>query len=192
VAVSLKKESKWRSWWNRTGLLISSLYLAFTLVNKATVNRVFEHEYRTQGKSITRFSTYPTPLNNFLWYSVGESRDHFHIGLYSVFDKEPNIRFMPFPKNHDLLNMPPDDRFFNRLKWMSNGYYTLTQEQDTFIWHDLRFGVTAFDYDSTAKPVFGFKLIEKNGKYCDIRQEEPNIPELGPATDQLMERIRGN
>jgi len=70
--VILRKDSRARVWWARFGLLLSSVYLCYCLVNKWRIDAVVERGFREQGLRYDRYFTTPTPLNSWLWFVVVE------------------------------------------------------------------------------------------------------------------------
>jgi inner membrane protein len=119
VCMFYKRTSKGRNRWNMAGLVISTVYMMITLVNKATVDRVIEHNLREQGISTIQYSTYPSPLNNILWYGVAESPSNFYVGYYSLLDSDTEVIFREIPKNHNLLPREGNEEFFGCMEWVS-------------------------------------------------------------------------
>ncbi|MEZ4771567.1 MAG: metal-dependent hydrolase [Bacteroidia bacterium] len=180
VAMTLRKESRWRRIWNTTGLLVSSFYMILTLANKMEVEAVFTNALHQQGKSVTRISTYPTPLNNLLWYCVAEEPFGFDIGYYSLLGNPQGISFIHIPHNHQLIKGKEENYVIDRLNWVSKGYYALESRNDTLLWHDLRFGLlNGWDPASDPEYVFTFEVYQKEGEYDGIIQANPDISRLG-------------
>ncbi|MDX2245836.1 MAG: metal-dependent hydrolase [Bacteroidia bacterium] len=176
VAMVLRRENRWRGIWNTAGLVISSLYMIVTLVNKLEVNAVFTNALHEQGKSVVRLSTYPTPLNNLLWYCVAEEPSGYDIGYYSLLGDPRSISFIHIPKNHQLIKGQEDNYVIDRLDWVSQGYYSLETRGDTLLWHDLRFGLlNSWDSDSEPQYVFTFEVYTEEGEYTTIHQVNPDL-----------------
>ncbi|MFK7969743.1 MAG: metal-dependent hydrolase [Bacteroidia bacterium] len=194
VVMFKKRESKARNRWKMTGIVLSTLYLLLTLVNKAGVDKVIEHNLREQGISTIQYSTYPSPLNNVLWYGVAEGPYEYHVGYYSLLDSKSTVTFRSIPKNHALIPYEGNTDFFTCMEWVSQGYHQLEKRNDTLLWHDLRFGLIEYGMkpDSAFDYPFTYKLIEENGKMVDIAQDQPNNDNLGEAFGALWERIKGN
>lgn len=197
VALFLSRESRARRIWTWVGITISSFYLLITVTNKLVVDAVFTNALHTQGKSVYQFSTYPSPLNNLLWYVVAEEPSGFDIGYYSLLGDQDNIDFSYIPKNHKLIDndsTTQDNYVIDRLKWVSKGQFALEQSGDTLLWHDLRFGVqNLFMKDfSPVKPSFTFKVYKENGEYVEISQGRPDTENFNSEAFQLFwDRIMG-
>lgn len=196
VVLFLHRENKWRRRWNNIGLVISSFYLLLTFLNKGTINAHFVNAFHAQGKSVQRYSTYPTPFNNLLWYTVGESPSAYYLGLHSLLGDPRNIQFTEIPKNHQLIEGYEDQRVIERLIWMSKGYYSLSREAGELYWHDLRFGIiNQLTDESPEEPifVFTFRLLTEDGTFYGIESDGPPGPERLDAESLAVfwEKIMG-
>ncbi len=69
-----RKRSR-RTWWLKAGIVVSSVYLGFTVMNKIYMDSVFKKSFEKEGITFNRFSSQPKILNNILWYCVEESDD---------------------------------------------------------------------------------------------------------------------
>ena len=193
VVMFKKRDSKARNVWNMTGLVLSTLYLMFTLVNKATVDRVMKHNLLESGISTMQYDSYPSPLNNALWFGLAESPEHFHIGYYSILDKKPVVQFRKIPKNHQLIQREGNEDFLHCMEWVSKGYHHISMRNDTLLWYDLRFGIIEMGLDTTGKFAFPFayKFVEENGRYVDIEQDQPADIDIKEAFGNLWKRLKG-
>ncbi len=126
--------------WVRFGLLASSIYICFCLINKMIVNNRVEYSLSSQKIQYKRYLTTPTALNNLLWYCIAESDSGYHIGYRSVFDRSEEMKFQYFPRNEPLLaSLKNEDEVKNLLQF-SNGFYSVEQLEDGLLFNDLRFG----------------------------------------------------
>lgn len=193
VVMFHKRSNPNRHRWNNLGLILSSLYMVFTLVNKVAVDRVIEDNLAAQGISTIQYSTYPTPFNNVLWYGVAESKEAFHVGYYSILDENPVVTFRALPKNHHLLEREGNEAFLHCMEWVSKGYHQLEMQNDTLLWHDLRFGLMELEATPGKQPAypFTFKIVEKEGKMIDLIQEQPNQVDFGEVFSRLWTRMKG-
>ena len=196
VALFLHRDKRSRRIWNWAGILISSCYLILTVTNKFVVEAVFANSFHRSGKSVVRSSTYPTPLNNVLWYAVAESPGGYYIGLYSLATPyDTPIEYNYIPKNHHILDGEADNYVVDRLKWVSKGYYTIEEKEGEILWHDLRFGLLNLweeEVVGSPKYLFSYKLIKEQGEIVEIEQygEPPRNFDEG-AMGRFWERIWG-
>ncbi len=122
-----KKEDKKRPFPNNIGLIVSSLYLLFTLANKQHIEQVFADSLEQNKMPYFHLLTVPVSIGNLTWYGVAKDAEQLHIGKYSILNKEP-ISFESFPVNEHLLD-GIDPKLADRMRWFSQGYY-VAAEQD--------------------------------------------------------------
>jgi inner membrane protein len=101
----LRRDSTARKNWARFGLLLSSVYLCYCLVNKWRIDQSVEWQLRQQAIRYDRYFTTPTPLNGCLWYIVAEdSSGDEYTGYRSIFDAPGRpIVFRLHPRGDSLL-----------------------------------------------------------------------------------------
>ena len=191
LAMFQKRTSKKRQFYNRTGLLISTAYLALTFILKWTAFTRFEEALATQNISYNQIDTRPAPLNTILWSANVETDDAYLLGNYSYFDTKP-ISFNSYPKNHDLIKDILDNEKMQRMIHISEGWFTITQKNNNLYYNDLRFGLMSLEPNSESF-VFQF-LIEIDNKTCDINfiEQPKSPPDAKKLLSQLWGRIKGN
>ncbi|NNF36089.1 MAG: metal-dependent hydrolase [Saprospiraceae bacterium] len=110
---------------NKIGLILSSVYLLFTLVNKQHVNQEFKSQLADQNIQNSDLLTVPVKIGYIHWYGVAKNSTSLHIGQYSVLGKN-SIQFQSFPINDHLLEKM-DDKLVDRMKWFAKGFYTVAE-----------------------------------------------------------------
>ena len=148
---------------NNLGLIISTLYLSFTMVNKSRINNVVESSLEQQQINYESFLTIPASAGSLLWYGVAKSPEGLYIGDYSVFDKEGNIDFEFFPTNEALLKDVEDEYLIDRMKWFAGGYYTVAEEDGIIRFYNLKCDMTGSAGEKNEAPTTFFFEITKNG-----------------------------
>lgn len=175
IALFLRRESRWRRVWNWAGIGLSSFYLVLTLANKGFVHANFVNSLHFQGKSYSRLKTYPTPLNNLLWYAVAEEVGGFDVGYFSLFGDPSQITFRYIPKNHQLIPPEKQNKVIDRLRWVSKDLYVVREQEDTLIWHDLRFGIfNGWQEEEDPEFVFTYQLLEADSTFVGIKSVRPD------------------
>lgn len=189
LAMRSPRTSKKRRKYNNLGLIVSSIYLLLTLGLKGISYYQFKDALESQEIVYTEIETKPSPFNTILWTANVETDDAFLIGDYSFFDTQP-IRFMSYPKNHDLLGTLASEEKLQRLIDLTNGWYIISEEKGQLYFHDLRFGVLD---PTAAEPtfVFSYKIEEENGE-LEIAEVERNPEEAKKLVSVLGDRILGN
>lgn len=137
--VFLPSEHRVRKKIAKTAIVISTLYISLSLINKQIINTSVTQNLTHQQISYQRYFTTPTPGNILLWYIVVEVDQGFFIGYRSIFDTQDNIPFQYFPRNESLLNEIFDEDL-KYLKRFSEGYYTISSYKGNLVFNDLRFG----------------------------------------------------
>lgn len=195
VAAFYNKTHHRRRYWVISGLVISSLYMAFTLFNKTRVNTIFENTLAKENITYSRFMTSPTILNNILWSAIAETDTSYVYGLYSFFDAEKSFKLNTVSKNRNGLDKDLEsDQTLRTLRWFSNDYYLFKKgEGAKYEYYDLRFGT--FKMKAADKEEFVFKFnLEKNltNEYILKDQgEKPSDGNFAEIFQLLWDRIMG-
>lgn len=175
---------------NKMGIYVSSGYMLLTILFKGITYFVFKDSLKSQQIEYIAMETKPTPLNSILWTANVETEDNFLIGYYSLFDKDKNISWRSFPKNHQLLGKYQNDPLIERLKKLSHNWYTIEKRDGKMYFNDLRFGLMGID-PKEARFVFAYELTTNNGVLSAIETEK-NTAEAGPLLSKLFARVLGN
>lgn len=166
IALSLKREKKWRKRWNSIGVVYSCLYLVWCVTVKLTVlNRSVEYFATTGIESKDNLVT-PMPFTSFYWMMVGQDSTNFYVGYKSLFyDFNPND-INVVPKNQiafDTLKWNGID-YREKLKFITNNYYAVRVDNDTVKVYDLRFGLAAkATNEVVTDPIMGYGMVIDNG-----------------------------
>ncbi len=150
--------------YNTIGLMISSVYLIFTLANKQHIGHVFYSQMQEQNISSIRLLTVPVKVGNMIWYGVAQDNTHLHIGKYSILAKN-KIEFHSFPINEQLLD-GLDEYLIERMKWFSQGYYTVAEKDGKIRIYNMQCdmqGIREFgDYKAPTAFYFEITPLENN------------------------------
>lgn len=191
VLLIIKTDHRKRKLWLEFGLGISTFYWMYCVGNKIKTDSDFRYMLKKQNISYTQYFTTPTPLNNWLWYVVAGNDSGYHIGYYSVFDKQKRIDLHYYPKNDFLLDTIKDHIEVQRLLRFSQGFYTVEKWNDTLVFNDLRFGQVVGWYKPQAKFAFHYYLEHKyNNKF--VVQRGRFAEWNWKTTRSLIKRIKGN
>ena len=180
---------------NLYGLVISTLYLLAGFVNKQLVAEVFRDDLKKEAQEMNLVFTGVTPLNIILWYGVAESEGSFHVGYYSFLDKNKDVDWVDFPKNHHLLKGIENEYGVDRLKWFSDDLYVITEPApDTLNFYTMKFGRSKFaSKNPEGSFAFYMRVIKnKDGslQYESIRDVESlNVKK---QLSSLYQRVTGN
>ena len=170
---------------NHAGLALGVVWLAFTVVAKAHVDRVASESL---PPGVTRLFTTPTPLNAVLWRVVAMTAQGRYLeGYYSLLDAEPRVSFTSRPDGHELLEPLRGEAAVARLVWFSRGFFSGRElEGGEIAISDLRMGLEE-------RLVFSFVVGRREGERIGPvpvrRRPGPQVPS-GMWT-ALGERILG-
>ena len=183
-----KRQNRKRKLWLKLGIGISSVYMLFTIFNKLYIDRVFKSSLADKEISYNRFSTQPSILNNILWYGIAETKEHYHVGYYSLFDTSSQFTdWQTIPKKRDLTK---DDHIdINDLAWFSNAYYNVERFGDNdYLYKDLRYPL--IETREGYKAVFNLKLYKTDNR-LDMKPFAPEIGDFKFTMSALWERVKG-
>ncbi|MES2285072.1 MAG: metal-dependent hydrolase [Bacteroidota bacterium] len=198
IALIAKNGSAKRLKWNKAGLVISTLYLVFTVVNKWHVHDTMHESFKKNIQSTNAlvpecadFVTTPTPLNNFLWMAYSPDSSGYWFGYYSVFDKTNEIEYYHVNRNQELLIPYINDPQVKILKQFSKGHYCMTRNDNNDVYfNDIRFGqMGGWDKPDSAF-VFSFKLNNDADNSMALDRSKIKVS-YSEAISSLVTRIKG-
>ena len=138
---------------NSLCLLISTAYLAWSVGVKLHVNQVAFSVLQKQQISYSRMLTTPAPFNTLLWRVLVMADDGYHEGFYSLLTRDGLIKFHQYPSDDALLEGIRDHWPVQRLKWFTQGFYSVKRQGNGVVVTDLRMGLEP-DY------VFRFRVAD--------------------------------
>lgn len=121
-------------------LLLSSLYLVWTIGVKAHVGNVARESLARNNISYNSILTVPSPFNTFLWRILVMDDTRYHEGYYSIFDNDQSVDYTSYKNGKALLKGLQDHWPVNRLQWFTQGFYSARQDSEKIIITDLRMG----------------------------------------------------
>ena len=188
-----RKRQALRTRLNTAGLVVSSLYLAFTFANKWHINRTFEASLQREDIPYERYMTSPTILNNLLWQGIAEGDTAYYHSMYSIMDEEAVFEgFTVIPKRHELLHPAEGSRDLEVLQWFSDGYYSVFERGDTALqYNDLRFGSLNQSFEEPSDFVFHFILEQDEDGEWRARQGREQPRDMDKAFSRLWNRMMG-
>lgn len=195
TAMFYKKTNPMRAVWNNRGLIISSMYMIFTIFNKTRANTIFENSLSKEQITASRYMTTPTILNNVLWSGIAETDSAYYYGMYSFFDEDKIFKLNKIDKNRaEFQSGLENDATLKTLRWFSDDYFVLKRKNtDTIEYFDLRFGTFRMKASDPDEFVFKFNITENpTGKYNLIDQgARPRDADFSEAFAALWDRMMG-
>jgi inner membrane protein len=175
LVVALLRPDRWR--WNHIGLLVSSLYLPWTVGAQAHVRSLAWESLRAAGHDASHVLATPAPFTTLLWRILAmEPHGHYHEGWISLVDgDEAPIEFVSFDGQHGLLEGADDIWAVDRLRWFTHGYYAARAEGEQIVMTDLRMGFEP-------RYVFAFAVARRDslGALHEIEPRRQGQPTFAP------------
>lgn len=188
------RDSRFRLWINRAGLILSTLYLIWAHGIKAHVHSVFDQSFKNQYASYERIKTMPAGPTTLMWLGYVTRNDSVYAGLYSILDDDTDITFRGVAKNSHKLDPFLDDEPVQVLMWFSRGYIKMEEKEGGVYLHDLRFGRSDFWLTDQGEYIWSNKL-RFNADSTRVTGFDRAIPlfdfEL-ENRDRIWNRIWGN
>ncbi len=166
IALFLKRTNPRRRLINRIGLIMSSAYLLWCSTVKVIILNQSESYFQSAGIDGSNNLVTPMPFTSFYWMMVTEDKDNFYVGYKSIFYPFDKNDVEELPKNHALLDSAKwsDNNYADKLKFISNGYYTMQEQGDTLLCYDLRFGLSTKATNGIVRtPMKGYGMVIDNG-----------------------------
>lgn len=124
-------------------LLVSSLYLGFTLGGKYMAEQRVAAELARQGIEAQQVFSTTTPFNSLLWRVIVLDGEDYHEALVSWFDDTPPA-LARIPRGTHLAAALADSPAHARLAWFTNGVLRYDQLGEQLVVTDIRLGMTGF------------------------------------------------
>ncbi len=192
VVSFLRRNTKKRALFLWLGIGISSLYMLLTILTKFYVDHVFDKALANRRIETIRTRSTPTIFNNILWSCVAEGKNNYYVGLYSLFDSDPNLHYISvLPKNDSIRQVFASNPDYQTLEWFSNGYLAAFPTDSALYLCDIRYGGMQDTVRSQKDLVFSFKVTEENGAYVFREHREPFPDNMGDVFRKFWIRIKG-
>jgi len=126
---------------NSVGLVLSTLYLAWSVGAKLHVDRVAADALQRQAIGYRQVLTVPTPFNTLLWRVLVMDATGYYEGFTSLLDPDRDVRFRHYASQEPLLAAIADHWPVQRLRWFTHGFYAVERRSDDIVITDLRMGL---------------------------------------------------
>jgi inner membrane protein len=192
VQLIRRRDDRLKRWANAAGLLLSTVYLMATGLNKLVVYNEYQRQLADQGVVYERLETAPLPLTNLLWIGLAVSESTVWAGVYSVFDSKP-IAFKEIPRRDELLTDRSKGSSFETLLWFSRGFYRLVPDEEGLRFDDLHVGRTDFWLSDDGTSIFSYRLdVDDRGRVTTIASVPAHFPSEGNIAGRFFQRaMRG-
>jgi len=174
---------------NTVGLILSSLYLAWSAAAQLYVTQQVESDLAANGARPPRshLLVTPTPFNTVLWRVVVMRDDRYEEGFYSLFDGRRPVRFSSYPIDPALRSEAMELASVKALKTFSDGFTRIDEHSGGLRITDLRMG-------QEPAYVFSFVVAQRGSALAETPPRavggRGNVP-ITQALDWLWRRAAG-
>lgn len=153
-----------RSKFNSYGLIISSLYLIFTLINKEAVKTNISDRMANENIEYSSMLTMPVGIANINWYGVAKGNDSIYMLKHSILS-DTNNPIEVFPIHDEYLNQI-DKNIADKMRWFAKGFYIVDKDDEKIRIYNLQVDMRGIVKIGNKKaPTAGyFEISERNGK----------------------------
>jgi inner membrane protein len=142
LAVALARQGSMRGYRvNLAMLAVSTLYVAWSFGAKYHAQGVARAALAQDGIEYDRIVTLASPFNTVLWRIVAMNGDRYHVGWYSLLDRDQVVAFQTHPSATGLLDGLQGHWPVQRLQWFTKGFYRVSEHAGSVVMTDLRMGI---------------------------------------------------
>ncbi len=195
IVLFLSRTSSRRKQVNRWALILSSAYLALTVIIKLHVQQVVQ-ENLTEQSSVAhqKFLTSPTFFNNVLWSVIVKQEGQYQVGYYSLLDNDHTVKFKNIPQRAELLQpyvqSSETKETLDNLINFTEGFYALQPHKEGVRFNDLRFGIITGWFDLTKAYIFSYQISKEDDTVLIQQQDRAVQPTLSDL-QRLFQRTLG-
>lgn len=165
---------------NTAGLCSSSAYLLFGVVTQAQVHGFAVASLDRQGIAYQRLATLAAPFTSLAWRVVVVAEDAYYVAYHSLLAPAPELRVTRYGREPQLLDSLDQAWAVRRLRWFTDGIYTVDEADGEVRLTDLRMGVEpdryAFSFvvgarqSPTIAPVVPRQVPQRRAEDGDLRR----------------------
>lgn len=171
---------------NAAGLLLSTAYLAWSVVAQAWVTQRAEQALAAQGIRAEHLLVTPTAFNTVLWRVVAVDGAAYHEGFHSLLDDGPDIHFDRFDRGSALAADIGGLDGVQRIQAFSKGFWAMWEDGGLIGITDLRMG-------QEPAYLFRFAVAERHSPATPlpVARQIGGRPDLGRGLAWLWRRAAG-
>jgi inner membrane protein len=162
--------------WNAAALVLSTLYLGWSVLAQQHVDRLARTSLQEQGIAAQGLLVTPAPFNTVLWRLVATTPDQYFEGYYSLLDTSPTVRWTAYPRGAELIARHGDNDSVARIAAFSHGFFSLQPMDGHLMLTDLRMGqepAYIFRFNIGALDAVGIAPPVQQGMRADLGRSLP-------------------
>ena len=171
-----KRESTKRKKVVFAGIMVTHIYLLFTIINKyALVEPMIKAEMEKQNLQVERYETIPAPLQNFLWQAIIKTPQGYYAGYFRPWKVNiPFDTFLFFERDLESEKELEGFKQYQGLKKFSRNYgWVEKTDNNIYIYNDMRFATAKGWLDREADFIFSFELTVDEGD-MSVQRNDPS------------------
>ncbi len=186
VVAALRLRSTRGLAWNAAGLVLSTLYLGWSVAAQQHVTQLARTSLQNDGIAADGLLVTPAPFTTVLWRLVATTPTEYREGYYSLMDRSPQIQWRVYERGAELMAAHRDEPYLARMADFTHGFYSASSVDGELFVTDLRMG---------QEPAYTFRFnlgsdaARASGGHAPTR--EAFSPDLGTALPWLWRRLRG-
>jgi inner membrane protein len=163
--------------WNAAGLVLSSLYLVWSVFAQQQATQVARASLQAEGIAATQLLVTPAPFNTLLWRLVAMTPTQYLEGHYSLLDDSPRIRWTAYDRGAALLDQHAQEPYVSRIASFSHGFYRVSESGGHLFVTDLRMG---------QEPAYTFHFDLGTAQERAARSQVPTLKGQRPDVDKAL------
>jgi inner membrane protein len=172
--------------WNAAGLVLSSLYLVWSVFAQQQATQVARSALQADGIAATQLLVTPAPFNTLLWRLVAMTPTHYLEGHYSLLDESPRITWTAYERGAALVTQHAQEPYVARIAAFSHGFYRLSETNGHLFVTDLRMGQEpAYTFN------FDLGTLQDRATQSQVAVLKGQRPDVGKALPWLWRRMWG-
>lgn len=176
-----------------TGILISSVYLLFSLGSHFYADHLFKKQLASKNIKPSKSITSATPMNTLLWRHLSLTDKGILVGYFSLISKnsKDEIKFDLIKRNEELIKPFENQPNIKAIKWFSKGFWVAELKDDVLTVSDLRFGELR-PFKNSSPDEWEYLFTWKMGKNPNgLKHKRDREISYKTALGVLWERLRG-
>jgi inner membrane protein len=170
---------------NMFAIVISSLYVCWSLAAKFYIDKKVEIALNDRQIKANHYLSTPAPLSTLLWRILVMSDEQYYEGYVSVFDSASDVSLDVYNSSDFMLENIQDEWVVQRLRWFTKGFYSVKQDEQNIVLSDLRMG-------AQCSYVFNFIVGEQTNSGTVTTEVEkfsdrPDLSQIGSIWDRIWD-----
>lgn len=182
LAVALWRRDARGLRWNQAGLLVSTLYLGWSMLAQSIATHHIEQSLREQAVQPQQILVTPTAFNTLVWRTVIIQPDRYGEAYWSLLSPGRPLAIRWQDRHAALFDAFKGQWHAERVAWFSHGFYAMREQNGNTLIADLRMG---------EEPAYTFTFnlgTPQQPAAAPVR--EPSLrPSLSQAWHQFRERL---